>query len=334
MSAFETLKKTASAGVEGLFKGANNGPFGKPDLPHAPVPHSLLTPPIPSSALAKAGAAGVEGLFKGTSNGPLDRPNLPHSPVPHSPWAPRTLGSAFVKAGAVEGSLSSSSSSSSSTDASAPPNTCYGSGAPHRSTDQILKNYQVREDQMIDWSPWGPAGWFVNSKKMTKTEGGLLDRLQFDQGILGLSSFKDARDDAFAVSEKQYTGVKVGAEDGHQDAFRHIYWNVLLSRKFGDNFATAFATAHEGVPGNPADREAMDLYNNELGRKIARENPDASEKELQAIIQKEIECGQAVVINNKGELVFSNEAEVGKTGTADDAPVGGGIVPPEWTKSY
>lgn len=292
MSIFETLKKVAGAGAEGLFKGASNGPFGKAEAPHAAIPHSPWTPPVMSPAFAK------------------------------------------IRAGAAASDLSTSLSGSSSTHAPEPINVCYGPGAPHRSTDQILKNYQVREDQMTDWSPWGPAGWIVDSKKMTKTEGGLLDQLQFDQGLLGLNSFKGARDDAFSASEKQYKGVKVGAEDGHQDAFRHIYWNVLLSRKFGDNFATAFATAHEGVPGNSADREAMDLYNNELGRKIARENPKASDKELQAIIQKEIECGQAVVINDKSELVFSNEAEIGKTGTADDAPMNGGAMPPEWTKSY
>ena len=54
MSAFEKLKNVAGAGVEGLFKGAMNGPFGKPDMSHAPVPHSPWTPPVLAPPLLKA----------------------------------------------------------------------------------------------------------------------------------------------------------------------------------------------------------------------------------------------------------------------------------------
>lgn len=199
------------------------------------------------------------------------------------------------------------------------------------STDQILRDYQVRDDKMTEWEPWGPAGWFTDPVKMTETEAGLLSDLQWSNGLLGLNDFKNIKEEAYSESEDRFHGA--GAEDGHQDAFRHIYWNVLMSRQFGDDFAAAFATAHEGVPGNPADREAMDLHNNELGRRIAREHPNASKEELQEIIMEEIKNGHAVVINDKGELVYSDQAEVGHTGTADDAPVQGTKAPPEWSES-
>jgi hypothetical protein len=203
-------------------------------------------------------------------------------------------------------------------------------GAP-RSTEQILRDYQVRDDEMTDWEPWGPAGWFTDPIRVTRTEAELLDSLQWRRGLLGLNDFKGIKEQAYSASDDRFDGP--GGEDGHQDAFRHIYWNALLSRKFGEEFATAFATAHEGVPGNPADREAMDLYNNELGRRIARENPDASDAELQEIIMREIQSGHALVIDRNGELVFSDQVAVGHTGTADDAPVNGTQVPPEWSGS-
>ncbi len=222
---------------------------------------------------------------------------------------------------------SSSSSSGGSTTAKVKP---AAKGTPSQTADEILKKYQVREDTMTTWKP-ALVGWLTDPVNMTKTEADLLDELQLRRGLVGLYEFKKSRDDAYGVSGARYKGK--GAEDGHQDAFRHIYWNVLLSRRIGGDFAKAFATAHEGVPGNPADREAMDLYNNELGRRIAAENPKASLKEIQDIIGKAIDDGKAMIINRNGDLVFSNQETLGNTGTADDAPAGGGTKPPKWSGS-
>ncbi len=203
--------------------------------------------------------------------------------------------------------------------------------------DRILAEYQVEDDDMTSWSPsW--VGWLVDSVQMTETEGGLLDQLQTRRGLSGLSEFKDIRDDAFSVATGQYedqdgTLDNARLQDGHRDAYRHMYWNARLTREFGAEFTTAFTTAHEGVPGNPADREAMDLYNNEMGRNIATNNPDATEEELQALIREAVDDGMAVVIDSNGELAFSNTVEPGEHGNADDAPMGGGQAPPEWNTS-
>jgi hypothetical protein len=102
-----------------------------------------------------------------------------------------------------------------------------------------------------------------------------------------------------------------------------------MTRHFGEDFAEGFATAHEGVPDNPADKEAMDLYNNELGRRIARENPDASDEEIADLVFQAVTEGEALVIDGGGELAFSDDVAVGATGSADDLPVGGRITPPE-----
>jgi len=104
-----------------------------------------------------------------------------------------------------------------------------------------------------------------------------------------------------------------------------------MTCRLGEGFAAAFASAHEGVPGNEADREAMDLYNNEVGRRIAQANASASLEELQDLVAEAITNGEALVIDAHGNLVFSDQVALGETGFADDAPTGGGAQPPEWS---
>ena len=207
-------------------------------------------------------------------------------------------------------------------------------------TSEILDAYQVAEDAMERWSPkFGPATGvpvpFAGSTPLTITEGQLLDDLGSRRGLLGLKSFADIRTLAYDEADRQFPpadangNAVVGGEDGHNDAFRHAYWNALMTREFGEDFAAAFGTAHEGVPGNPADREAMDLYNNEVGRRVAVENPDASPEELATLVAETVRDGETVVIDGSNELAYSDEVAVGATGTADDAPRDTTNLPPE-----
>ncbi|MFI2233754.1 DUF6973 domain-containing protein [Nocardia testacea] len=50
---------------------------------------------------------------------------------------------------------------------------------------------------------------------------------------------------------------------------------------------------------HPTGREAMDLFNNEIGRRIGADNPDASPEELQQIIKSKIESGEVLVMAPK-----------------------------------
>jgi hypothetical protein len=219
------------------------------------------------------------------------------------------------------------------------------SGKPVENTspnDEIIDKYQVAEDEMVEWKPKaGPFTFFelpVEPTPMTKTEASLLDELGKQEGLLGLNDFKKIKEKAYDTADKMFPrtsqGNEVkGAEDGHNDAFRHAYWNALLTKRFGEEFATSYATAHEGVPGNPADKEAMDLYNNQLGRRIAAENPNASEEELAQLVADAVKNGKAVVIDGNGELAYSDQVAVGATGDANDAPRDCENRPPEWTES-
>jgi hypothetical protein len=222
-----------------------------------------------------------------------------------------------------------------------------------RSTDEILKQYQVADDTVLPVWRLKALGViplpFTELRGRTKTETDLIQQLydsktnildayvtldKFNNIVSGTGTDKELN--AYRVADQYFPRVDdkglpvAGVNDGHNDAFRHAFYNAMLTKEFGVEFAAAFATAHEAIPGNEADREAMDLYNNELGRKIAEANPDASPKELADLIYAAITKGEALVIDHKGELVFSNEEKVGRTGRADDAPINGVMTPPAW----
>ena len=207
-------------------------------------------------------------------------------------------------------------------------------------TSEILAEYQVADDTVAPWRPtFGPIRFVdvpgIDPKTLTSTEGRLLDDLGSRRGLLGLKSFADTAERAYVEADERFPQVDasgaevVGGEDGHNDAFRHAFWNATMTREFGEDFAAAFGTAHEGLAGNPADREAMDLYNNELGRSVARANPDASTDELAELITRAVTDGEAVVIDGSGELAYGDEVAVGSTGEADDAPLATANRPPE-----
>jgi surface antigen len=204
---------------------------------------------------------------------------------------------------------------------------------------QILKDYQVQDDKIKVWSP--KLGGFIpipiTNVEMTETEAKLLDSLTFSKGILGLFDFKNIRDQAFSQSEKQFPEPPNKPEyipnerkqewvdqDGHRDAFRHAYWNSMLTRKFGEKWTSQFTTAHEALPGNPATREAMDLYNNEVGRQIAINNPNASDAKISDLVRQAIDNGKLLVIDRNGNLAWSNQVPFGKHGLTDGKAGGGG----------
>ena len=59
-----------------------------------------------------------------------------------------------------------------------------------------------------------------------------------------------------------------------------------MTQRFGEQWTRDFTTAHERLPNNPATAEAMDLYNNQIGRQIAVNNPDASPEQLADLVEQ------------------------------------------------
>jgi hypothetical protein len=129
------------------------------------------------------------------------------------------------------------------------------------SPQEILEEYQVSDAETTNWpGDWDPLKFVVDQRVVTEKEAEMLNGL----GPFELNAFKGIHDDAFNVADERFPSAD--QNDDQNDAFRHAYWNALMVKEFGAEWAEDYATAHEQLPGNPAPREAMDLYNNEVGR--------------------------------------------------------------------
>ena len=85
--------------------------------------------------------------------------------------------------------------------------------------------------------------------------------------------------------------------DGTQvNAYRHAMWSAIMTDKIGEEKAKQFADAHEQIPNNPIEHMEMDLHNNELGRKIAKEYAGQGYDVFSQKILEAINNGEAKVI--------------------------------------
>ncbi|WP_157101143.1 WXG100 family type VII secretion target [Nocardia shimofusensis] len=193
---------------------------------------------------------------------------------------------------------------------------------PDAELDAIINNYQVEPDPegLVDWPdgdlleqlrkiPW--LGENIPQEKVTVSEAAMLDRLS----LLDQAKFFMIQKDAKAACEELYPDTYINrdgdevkdTQDNHADAFRHAYWNARMTQEFGEEWTTEYASKHEGRADNAAVREAMDLYNNELGRKIATANPDASPEELQDLVKDAVDNGDTVIIDESQKLNWTNQ---------------------------
>ncbi|MCA4133144.1 WXG100 family type VII secretion target [Arthrobacter sp. M4] len=180
---------------------------------------------------------------------------------------------------------------------------------------EILDKYQVSDARTTEWpSDWDPLRLVVDQRTVTEKEAELLNGL----GPLEMNAFKDIHDDAFEAADQRFPSPD--QNDDQNDAFRHAYWNALMVREYGADWAEDYATAHEQLPGNPGPREAMDLYNNEVGRKIAIEHPDAEPEELANLVEQAVRNGDTVVVGPDLLPHPSNEVPMERTGDANNAP--------------
>lgn len=210
--------------------------------------------------------------------------------------------------------------------------------------DQIRSTFQVQDDQMIQYHP-RLAGKldipFSPSIQVTATEGKLMDEMTWSRGLQGLFELKSTQDLAFSESGHRFPKQPVPdnvpddrakewqLNDGHRDAFRHAYWNALLVKEFGNDWAEALATAHEGMPGNPANREAMDLYNNKIGRGIAAANPNASKEQLAQLVGDALKEGKLILMDRNGALAWSDQVQAGQHGLSPKEAIQGQLKTPE-----
>lgn len=173
---------------------------------------------------------------------------------------------------------------------------------------EILRDYQVAADPggTTPYPRW-PLDQVVTPRSITSTEAAMLDKLSWYETW----RFSGIRDEAYEQAQSRFSGW--GQEDGHGDAFRHAYASALLERQFGESWAADYTTAHEALVGNPPAKEAMDLFNNEVGRTIAVGNPDLDQTALADRIDQAVRNGDTVVIDGAGDLQYSNQVQDGQT---------------------
>ncbi|WP_406275077.1 hypothetical protein OH799_02395 [Nocardia sp. NBC_00881] len=197
---------------------------------------------------------------------------------------------------------------------------------------KILADYQT--DASASAPVVWPSGWLLDyirsmnpsfqPSSLPREEANALEMLVAQHGAIGLWDFYQIKNEAEQAGLDQYKGLanedlrgKADA-DGHGDAFRHAYWNARMTQEFGDDWTKAYTTAHEKTGGNPPAREAMDLFNNEKGREIGRDNSDASPEELKAKIGAAIRDGKMVVLDTptngtNPQIAWSNGVRPGHT---------------------
>jgi hypothetical protein len=100
-----------------------------------------------------------------------------------------------------------------------------------------------------------------------------------------------------------------GFLNGNADAFRHAYWNALMLRTVGKDWAERWADAHEnGAPRNPPLQKRMDLFNNRLGRIIGESGTVNLSREVLLNIRagagKRIDANQILVPTNGDQEWF------------------------------
>ncbi len=82
------------------------------------------------------------------------------------------------------------------------------------------------------------------TSRLTTSEARMLD----DLGLLGVKDAHDTQISAENTAKTTFGGA--GIVDGHADAFRHAYWNALLTQRFDEGWTSDFTTTHERRPDN------------------------------------------------------------------------------------
>ena len=99
-----------------------------------------------------------------------------------------------------------------------------------------------------------------------------------------------AGEEAEELTREAYPNIRI-AWNNEADAFRHAVWNFLMASRIGEEAAKELADAYEVDSGNPLSETAMDLFNNEVGRRLGS-NPNFQAEDATVQIMKAIDEGR------------------------------------------
>ncbi|WP_176762236.1 DUF6973 domain-containing protein [Eubacterium oxidoreducens] len=111
---------------------------------------------------------------------------------------------------------------------------------------------------------------------------------------------------ALKYSEELYKSTVL--HNGNGDAFRHTIWNYGMAIDVGQSFAKKWADAHEnGASKQPKLEKDMDLFNNKVGRALAKSYPNTvRHSTFKKNSRAKVRAGECRIIT-KNKLVKSSE---------------------------
>ncbi|MEV4127795.1 hypothetical protein [Nocardia sp. NPDC049707] len=199
--------------------------------------------------------------------------------------------------------------------------------------ESIVTSYQVDDgdkryvmwpdaDKIAQWKKWSLRTIDIEPKQITAAEAEMLNNLSLWEQW----QFKQISEKAQEEAYKAFPPIQMldpegkpvmNDQDNHTDAFRHVYWNALLTREFGEDWTKEYTSKHEMRDDNRSVREAMDLYNNEVGRRLAVENPTKSGyspfgHDLTDVVKEAVLRGDTVLIDKDGQLNWTNQVKIGE----------------------
>lgn len=145
-------------------------------------------------------------------------------------------------------------------------------------------------------------GWTFRSKTVLRNEAATSTQQKFSTAGVAFKHFNEAREvgkvkygstnistvaGRFArhVAENKNMTVEIGSE---RNAFRHTFWQAIITNEFDADIAHKIGNAHEGIPLSAQDNayvnfgvpapdnmaaadDVVDFLNNQIGRNIANE---------------------------------------------------------------
>ena len=120
----------------------------------------------------------------------------------------------------------------------------------------------------------------------------------------------------YKIAEKEFPGIH--GKHNKPNAFRHALWNALISKacsRYSKNYDKIISWAkdvtdwHEELFVNDPLSRAMDLHNNEIGRRLFKSNSELSIKELTEKLLKDLNTSVQVesleeISNATNEMVY------------------------------
>ena len=119
----------------------------------------------------------------------------------------------------------------------------------------------------------------------------------------------------FRISEREFP--KIHGKHNKANAFRHALWNILIAKKCAKfsknnssviNWTKQITDWHEEFSPNEKLAEAMDLYNNRVGRTLYESNRDLEINQIVDLVKRYMENAVKISkisdVENFNQLVY------------------------------